>query len=57
MDDLTKAIELIEQNKKEREAKAMDYIQKAIEHVEKEYNVIVFITPPQTPLLTVKAKQ
>jgi len=34
----------------------MDYLQKAIEHIEKEYNVIVFITPPQPSILKITAK-
>lgn len=53
---LEKAFKLIEENKKEREQKAMEYLQKAIEHVEHEYNVIVFITPPQPSILKITAK-
>lgn len=55
-DTLENALKIIEENKKEREQKAMDYLQKAIEHIEKEYNVIVFITPPQPSILKITAK-
>lgn len=54
--NLQNALNIINDDKLLREQKAMEYLQKAIEHIEQEYNVIVFITPPQPSILKITAK-